>query len=65
MSGLRVALTLLCDARFCSAIVLINQIDKIVNSTLYNFGMVFCDAWLNLQKPGSLFAEEIEENGSA
>jgi hypothetical protein len=45
MSRLRVALVLLGDAMLCLAIVLISQIDKLVNSTLYNYGLVFSDAW--------------------
>jgi hypothetical protein len=45
MSSLRVALVLLGDAMLCLAIVLISQIDKLVNSTLYDYGLVFSDAW--------------------
>ena len=45
MSRLRVALVLLGDAMLCLAIVLISQIDKLVNSTLYDYGLVFSDAW--------------------
>ena len=45
MSSIRVALVLLGDAMLCLAIVLISQIDKLVNSTLYDYGLVFSDAW--------------------
>jgi predicted metalloenzyme YecM len=45
ISRLRVALVLLGDAMLCLAIVLISQIDKLVNSTLYNYGLIFSDAW--------------------
>jgi hypothetical protein len=45
MSRLRAALVLLGDAMLCLAIVLISQIDKLVNSTLYNYGLVFSDTW--------------------
>ena len=29
----------------CVALVLIVQIDKLVNGTLYNFGLIFNDSW--------------------
>jgi predicted metalloenzyme YecM len=40
-----VALVLLGDAMLCLAIFLISQIDKLANSTLYNYGLIFSDAW--------------------
>lgn len=45
MSRLRVALVLLGDAMLCVALVLLTQIDKLINSTLYGYGLVFNDAW--------------------
>lgn len=45
MSRIRVALVLLGDAMLCVALVLISQIDKLVNGTLYNFGLIFNDSW--------------------
>ena len=45
MSRIRVALVLLGDAMLCVALVLIIQIDKLVNGTLYNFGLIFNDSW--------------------
>ncbi len=44
-SKLRIAMVLLGDAMLCVALVLIVQIDNLVNSTLYNFGLSFSDAW--------------------
>jgi predicted metalloenzyme YecM len=40
-----VALVLLGDAMLCLATFLISQIDKLANSTLYNYGLIFSDAW--------------------
>jgi len=45
LSRIRVALVLLGDAMLCVALVLISQIDKLVNGTLYNFGLIFNDSW--------------------
>ena len=45
MSRIRVALVLLGDAMLCVAIVMIVQIDKLINSTLYSFGLVFNGSW--------------------
>jgi p-aminobenzoyl-glutamate transporter AbgT len=45
VSRLRVALVLLGDALLCVAIVLIVQIDKLINVTLYSYGLVFSDSW--------------------
>jgi len=45
MSRLRVALILLGDAMLCLAIVLIVQIDRLVNGTLYSYGLIFDVGW--------------------
>lgn len=45
LSRLRVGLVLLGDAMLCVVIVLITQIDRLINSTLYGYGLVFSDAW--------------------
>jgi hypothetical protein len=45
MSRARVALVLLGDAMLLVALVMITQIDKLVNSTLYGYGLAFDDAW--------------------
>jgi len=45
MSKLRVALVVLGDALLCTLLVLLVQIDNIVNSTLYDYGLVFSDNW--------------------
>jgi p-aminobenzoyl-glutamate transporter AbgT len=36
---------LLGDAMLCVALVLIVQIDKLVNGTLYDYGLSFSDSW--------------------
>ena len=45
LSRLRVALVVLGDAMLCVALVLITQIDKLVNETLYGFGLQFSLDW--------------------
>ena len=45
LSNLRVALVVLGDAMLCVALVLITQIDKLVNQTLYGFGLQFSVDW--------------------
>jgi hypothetical protein len=45
MSKLRVALVVLGDAMLVAAIVLLLEIDKLVNGTLYSYGLVFSDNW--------------------
>ena len=45
MSRARVALVVLGDMMLIVAIVLLLEIDKIVNVTLYSYGLVFSDNW--------------------
>jgi hypothetical protein len=45
VSRLRVALVLLGDAMLVVALVLITQIDKLINETLYSFGLQFSLDW--------------------
>jgi hypothetical protein len=45
MSRARVALVVLGDIMLIIAVVLLLEIDKIVNVTLYNYGLVFSDNW--------------------
>ena len=45
MSRLRVALVVMGDALLCVVLVLLVQIDRLVNSTLYSYGLVFNDSW--------------------
>ena len=45
MSKPRVALVVLGDAILIIAIVLLLEIDKLVNNTLYGFGLVFSNDW--------------------
>ena len=45
MSRLRVALVVLGDAMLIAVIVLLLEIDKLVNYTLYGYGLVFSDDW--------------------
>jgi len=45
MSKLRAALVVLGDAMLIAAVALLLEIDKLVNSTLYNYGLVFSYDW--------------------
>jgi hypothetical protein len=45
VSKLRVALVILGDAVLIVAIVLLLQIDKLVNGTLYDYGLSFGNYW--------------------
>ena len=45
MSKARVALVILGDALLIIAIVLLFEIDKLVNGTLYGYGLVFSNNW--------------------
>jgi formate hydrogenlyase subunit 4 len=45
MSKARVALVVVGDAMLVSAIALLLQIDKLINGTLYDYGLVFSDDW--------------------
>jgi hypothetical protein len=45
MSKLRVALVILGDAMLVVAIALLLEIDKLVNGTLYGYGLVFSYDW--------------------
>jgi p-aminobenzoyl-glutamate transporter AbgT len=45
MSRLRIALVIMGDAILCVVLVLLVQIDQLINSTLYNYGLVFSDNW--------------------
>jgi len=45
MSKPRVVLIVLADAMLIIVLVLLFQIDKIVNKTLYNYGLVFSLDW--------------------
>jgi hypothetical protein len=45
MSKLRVAIVVLGDAMLVAAVVLLLEIDKLVNGTLYSYGLVFSDNW--------------------
>jgi formate hydrogenlyase subunit 4 len=45
MSKARVALVVVGDAMLVSAIALLLQLDKLINGTLYDYGLVFSDDW--------------------
>jgi hypothetical protein len=45
MSRLRVALVILGDVMLFIAVILLLQIDQLVNSTLYSYGLVFSSDW--------------------
>jgi hypothetical protein len=45
MSKPRVALVVLADAILIIVIVLLLEIDKLVNNTLYGFGLIFNNDW--------------------
>jgi hypothetical protein len=45
MSKARVALVILGDAMLVVAIILLLEIDKLVNGSLYDYGLVFNDNW--------------------
>ena len=45
MSRLRAALVILGDAMLFIAVILLLQIDQLVNSTLYSYGLVFSNDW--------------------
>jgi hypothetical protein len=45
MSKLRAALVVLGDVMLIAAVALLLEIDKLVNSTLYNYGLVFSYDW--------------------
>jgi len=45
MSRLRIALVILGDAMLFIAVILLLQIDQLVNSTLYGYGLVFSNDW--------------------
>jgi hypothetical protein len=45
MSRLRVALVVLGDAMLLVAVILLLQIDRLVNGTLYSYGLVFSNYW--------------------
>lgn len=45
MSKLGVALVVLGDAMLVAAVVLLLEIDKLINGTLYGYGLVFSDNW--------------------
>ena len=45
MSRLRVALVILSDAMLFIVVILLLQIDQLVNSTLYGYGLVFSSDW--------------------
>lgn len=45
MSKARVALVALGDAMLIAAVALLLEIDKLVNGTLYSYGLVFSDNW--------------------
>jgi hypothetical protein len=45
VSRARVALVVLGDMMLIVAVVLLLEIDKIVNVTLYSYGLVFSDGW--------------------
>jgi hypothetical protein len=45
VSRLRVALIVLGDAMLLVAVIFLLQIDQLVNSTLYSYGLVFSSDW--------------------
>jgi len=45
MSRLRVALVILGDVMLFIVMILLLQIDQLVNSTLYSYGLVFSNDW--------------------
>jgi|GEM_PF-1738303 hypothetical protein len=45
MSTARLALVIVGDAMLVSALILILQIDKLVNNTLYDYGLIFSNDW--------------------
>ena len=45
MSRVRVALVVLCDIMLIAAVVLLLQLDRLVNDTLYSHGLVFSYDW--------------------
>jgi len=45
VSRLRAALVILGDAMLFIAVILLLQIDQLVNSTLYSYGLVFSNDW--------------------
>ena len=45
MSRLRVTLVILADIMLFIVVILMLQIDKLVNGTLYYYGLVFSDDW--------------------
>jgi hypothetical protein len=45
MSRIRVALVVLCDAMLIAAVMFLLEIDKLVNGTLYWYGLVFSYDW--------------------
>jgi hypothetical protein len=45
MSKAKVALVVLSDVLLVGAIALLLEIDKLVNGTLYYYGLVFSDDW--------------------
>jgi hypothetical protein len=47
MSKARVALVVLGDIMLVAAVVLLLEIDKLVNNTLYGYGLVFSYDWAN------------------
>jgi hypothetical protein len=47
MSKARVALVVLGDIMLVAAVVLLLEIDKLVNDTLYGYGLIFSYDWAN------------------
>ena len=45
MSRLRIALVILGDVMLFIAVIFLLQIDQLVNSTLYGYGLVFSNDW--------------------
>jgi hypothetical protein len=45
MSRLRVALVILSDTMLFIVVILLLQIDQLINSTLYSYGLVFSSDW--------------------
>jgi hypothetical protein len=45
MSKAKVALVVLSDVMLVGAVALLLEIDKLVNGTLYYYGLVFSDGW--------------------
>jgi hypothetical protein len=45
MSRVRVALVVFCDIMLIAALVLLLQLDRLVNGTLYSYGLVFSYDW--------------------